>query len=151
MSLLLPKRATGTYDPSDYSDSHIKQRLDYPNIIKAEDIAKNPSKYMIVLNFWYFNTLCDLQPKALYIHSLSEPFNEEMEISYERMQNWLNHFNIRFVQAHCSGHICGTDLKEITNQINPKKLYPIHTDHPEMFNAFHSGTEMVTEGKTYSI
>lgn len=150
--LLKPKRLTGTYIDDDYTDRYIRNRLDYPNIITAEEITKNPRDYMVVLNFWYFNMLVDLKPHgSVYIHSLSEPFNEEMEISYERMHNWLKHFDLRFVQSHCSGHICGSDLKNLITDINPKTLYPIHTEHPDMFQHLPMTVETVKEGKMYKL
>lgn len=152
LALLKPKRLTGTYINEDYIDSYIKKRLHYKNILTAADVTKNPSKYMIVLNFWYFSDLIDLKPKkAVYVHSLSEPFNEEMEISYERMKNWLDHFDIEFFQSHCSGHINGDDLKELISMIHPKKLFPIHTEHPQLFQKLQSKTTRVTEGKTYKL
>ena len=152
ISLLKPKLKTGTYIDEDYTEKYIKSRLGYPNIITSSEIRKNPSNYMVVLNFWYFSNLVDLKPKnGVYIHSLSEPFNEEMEISYERMLNWLNHFNLKFVQSHCSGHINGYDLKELIQSINPKKIYPIHTEHPEIFNKFSQNVEIVKEGKMYKV
>ena len=152
IALLQPKRLTGTYIKEDYTDTYIKKRLGYTNIIKASDITKNPSRYIVVLNFWYFSDLIDLKPKhGLYIHSLSEPFNEEMEISYDRMKNWLHHFNIRFFQSHCSGHINGDDLKKLITSIHPKTLYPIHTEHPELFQKLPIKTITVKEGKTYKL
>jgi len=150
--ILKPKRMTGTYSDEDYTEKYIKKRLDYPNLIVASEIRKNPLKYMVVLNFWYFNMLIDLKPKnGLYIHSLSEPFNEEMEISYDRMRNWLNHFDLKLFQSHCSGHICGSDLKELIKTVNPKKLFPIHTEHPEMFSDSAEKAINVEEGKTYKL
>ena len=152
LALLKPKRLTGTYINEDYTDTYIKKRLHYKNIITAADITKNPSKYIIVLNFWYFSDLIDLKPKnGLYIHSLSEPFNEEMEISYDRMKNWLTHFDIELFQSHCSGHINGDDLKDLIKTVNPKKLYPIHTEYPKLFKKLPSKTIMVKEGKTYKL
>lgn len=152
LALLKPKRLTGTYIDEDYTDTYIKKRLHYTNIVTAADITKNPSNYIVVLNFWYFSDLIDLKPKkGLYIHSLSEPFNEEMEISYERMKNWLGHFDVQFFQSHCSGHINGDDLKELITTVHPKKLYPIHTEHPELFQKLPSKTSMVKEGKTYKL
>jgi len=150
--ILKPKRMTGTYIDEDYADSYIKKRLDYPNIKTAEEIRKNPEKYIVVLNFWYLNMLIDLKPnKAMYIHSLSEPFNEEMEISYDRMINWIMHFNINFIQSHCSGHINGADLMDMIKTINPRELYPIHTEKPELFKKTMAKTTIVKEGKKYKI
>ncbi len=152
IALFKPKRLTGTYIPEDYTDTYIKKRLHYPNIITAADIMKNPSKYILVLNFWYFSDLIDLKPKnGLYIHSLSEPFNEEMEISYDRMRNWLSHFDIEYFQSHCSGHINGDNLKELIRTVHPKTLYPIHTEHALLFKKLPSKTCIVKEGKTYKL
>jgi ribonuclease J len=148
--LLKPKRLTGTYIDEDYSDGYIRNRLNYSNIITAEEISQKPNKYMIVLNFWYFNTLVDLKPTGgVYIHSLSEPFNEEMELSYERMINWLKFFNLKFIQSHCSGHISGPDLWALIQSIRPKELYPIHSERPGIFRKLDMKTRMVKEGKAY--
>ena len=152
LAFLKPKRLTGTYINDDYTDTYIKKRLHYNNILTSADIMKNPSKYMMVLNFWYFSDLVDLKPRhGLYIHSLSEPFNEEMEISYDRMRHWLTHFNMEYYQSHCSGHINGDDLKELIKTVQPKKLYPIHTEHPGLFRKLPIKTTMVKEGKTYKL
>lgn len=150
--LLKPKRLTGTYCSEDYTESYIKKRLNYPNIITAEEIQKNPSQYIIVLNYWYFPVLIDLKPKkGMYIHSLSEPFNEEMEISADRMNNWLNHFNLKCIQSHCSGHIYGIELKKMIQTIQPKTLYPIHTEQPEMFTKLVDSVQMVKQQKVYKL
>ncbi len=149
--ILKPKRMTGTYIDEDYTDYYIKKRLNYPNIKTAEEIRKKPESYILVLNFWYLNSLIDLKPnEGIYVHSLSEPFNEEMEISYERMINWIMHFNINFVQSHCSGHINGYDLMEMIKEINPRKIYPIHTEKPKFFKKLDIDTVIVKEGKKYS-
>jgi ribonuclease J len=74
-----------------------------------------------------------------------------MEISYDRMMNWLNHFDLRFVQSHCSGHISGGDLKELINTVKPDLLFPIHTEHPGMFRELSMKTRMVKERKVYKI
>lgn len=150
--ILKPKRLTGTYIDDDYTDWYIKKRLNYPNIITAKDIVKNPNQYMVILNFWYFNMFVDIKPNGgKYIHSLSEPFNEEMEISYNRMMNWIKFFDLNFVQSHCSGHIYGANLKELIEKINPKTLFPVHTKKPGIFRKLSMQTRMVKEGKTYTL
>ena len=150
--ILKPKRLTGTYIDEDYQDWYIKRRLNYPNIIKAEEITRNPERYMVVLNFYYFNMLVDLKPySGTYIHSLSEPFNEEMEISFERMHNWLKHFDLKFIQSHCSGHISGFDLKDMIKIIQPKILFPIHSEYPELFKKVTMNTKLLEKGKKYKL
>lgn len=151
IAILKPKRMTGTYCDDDYHDDYIKQRLHYPNIITADTITHHPCDYLVILNYWYFNTLIDLQPQhATYIHSLSEPFNEEMEVSYHRMQEWIHYFHLTYKQAHCSGHINGTDLRTLIQTINPHRIFPIHTEHPGMIK-LPIKTTRIQEGKTYKI
>lgn len=151
--LLKPKMRTGTYADYDYSsEPYIKSRLHYPNIITAEEISRRPDDYIVVLNYWYFTTLVDLKPeKGTYVHSLSEPFNEEMEISFDRMMEWLKLFNLRYVHAHCSGHAYGDDIISMIEEIKPTELYPIHTEKPDLFKSLPTRTIIVEEGITYEV
>jgi ribonuclease J len=152
LRILKPKVKTGTYQTEDYTERYMQKRVTYQNVITTEEITCRPSEFIIILNFWYLPTLIDLNPqKGVYIHSLSEPFNEEMEVSYERMMNWIHHFNLRFVQAHCSGHINGHDLKNMIKTIQPQSLYPIHTEYPELFKGLTSKVLRVQEGKMYKL
>ena len=151
--ILKPKMRTGTYQDFDYiSEPYIRSRLNYPNLITAEEISKNARDYLVVLDYWHFNTLIDLKPEeGIYIHSLSEPFNEEMEISFERMMEWLKLFNLRYVHAHCSGHAYGGDLVTMIKEINPGTIFPIHTESPERFSGLGKKVVDVEEGKVYEV
>jgi ribonuclease J len=143
------KVGTGTYDDADYSEGYIKCRLGHPNVVKADELGDD---CIVVMNFWYFNTLVDIKPPrgSVYMHSLSEPFNEEMEFSFARMKNWLDHFGMNFVQNHCSGHATGADIREIVKTIAPKTLFPVHTEFPRVFRKF-AKTKSVKYGKEYKI
>jgi mRNA degradation ribonuclease J1/J2 len=58
---------------------------------------------------------------------------------------------MNFVQSHCSGHINGTDLKELIENVAPEEIFPIHTTHPGMFRTLSPKTRLVKEGKTYKL
>jgi ribonuclease J len=50
------------------------------------------------------------------------------------VENWLKLFDLfPYHKIHASGHLNGTELKHLVQQINPKFLIPVHTEHPEMF------------------
>ncbi len=152
--LLKPKLGTGTYNDEDYSSySFIKRRLKHDNIVTAREIKKRQEEYIVVLNFWYFNNLVDLKPAkgSSYIHSLSEPFNEEMEVSFKRMMNWLDYFGLTFWQAHCSGHAPGTNLEKLIKEINPERIFPVHTEHPEIFKNSFENVEVIKKGRVYGV
>ena len=127
-----PKRRTGEFDDKDYR----KIEREYYNKYESwtyKDVRENAGKTMMYLSYFAFPNLVDLKPRnAIFIHSLSEPFNEEMAISFDRLQNWLGHFGVKYLHSHCSGHASMPELREVIKGINAKKLVPIHTEHPRL-------------------
>jgi len=129
--LLIYKRRKKTY--YDWE----KRLLAYGNVVDAEDVRKKQEK-VILAPFTDPNELIQITPEpgSCFILSLSEPFNEEMELEYDRLINWLDHFGLPMYHIHCSGHIMPNDIKAIASEVRPKKLLPIHTDHPRLFASF---------------
>jgi len=150
--IYLPKKGSGTYSDSDYKGSE-KQFVDQNNAWTAEQIATKKSEVLCALGFYSFTSLIDIKPRrdAVYIHSASEPYNEEQEISQERTDNWLEHFGMKKYQCHCSGHARGQDLLEAVAEIGAKSLYPIHTEHPEAYAKVSKNMITVEEGKKYEL
>ena len=130
-----------------------KELLDEPNIVTAADIAKNQDKMLCAFSFWNFGALIDIKPQSgsLYIHSLSEPFNDEGEFDKTRVDTWLDHYDLKRVQSHCSGHSKGQDLLDIVTTVNAKTLFPVHTEHPEAYRKVSKNMVLVEEGKKYSL
>lgn len=125
------RKRTGEFVESDYF------QWERPFLEKAESfhyIQQNQSKVVFNLDLVAFTELIDVKPSrgGDFIYSMSEPFSEE-DIASEVMHNWLEHFGLRFHQIHASGHCPPKDLATIVNTVKPKKLIPIHTEHPEMF------------------
>jgi mRNA degradation ribonuclease J1/J2 len=80
------------------------------------------------------------------IYSSSEAHSEEDEYDFQRLNKWLNHFNLTpkgfhmkddkpvFEKGyHASGHLSQEDLTKVIDDIDPDKIIPIHTQHPEWF------------------
>lgn len=146
------KMRSGTYSDSDYyGDQRFFATL--PNIITAAEIAKNPGKYLCALGYYSFGSLIDIQPQSgtPYIHSASEPWNEEQIIGQERVDNWLAKFDMSKHQIHCSGHAKGSDLMEIVKEIDANVLFPIHSEHPTEYARVTNKITIVEEGKTYKL
>ena len=70
--------------------------------------------------------LIDIKPKkAIYIKSVTEPFDDEMEFDEKRINNWLKHFNLCPVyKMHVSGHASGPELLNMIKRYHPENLYP---------------------------
>ncbi len=150
--IYLPKRGSGTYQDSDYKGGD-KEFLDLHNTWTAEQIAARPNKVLCAIGFYSFTALIDMKPKsgALYIHSASEPYNEEQELSQERIDAWIEHFGMNKFQSHCSGHARGQDLIEAVKEIGAKTLYPVHTVHPELYQKVSKNMILIKEAAKYDL
>lgn len=150
--IYLPKRGSGTYDDKDYQGKD-KEFLDLHNTWTAEQIAARPNKALCAIGFYSFTALIDMKvrPGARYIHSSSEPHNEEAEASEDRINAWIEQFGMNKFQSHCSGHARGRDLLNVVSEIGAKTLYPIHTEHPELYKQVSENVVLIDEGKKYNI
>jgi len=127
--------------------------------VRAYQIKRNPSKYLVHLDYYDFNELIDLSPApgSTYIRASSEPFSDEMKLDEERLRRWLEHFDINApahepLYVHASGHASGPEIKQLIHDINPKVVFPIHTENPEFFDSIvPRNTKVVSpeEGKRY--
>ena len=139
ISIYKPREGSGVYDDDDY-DAEDMEFYKQENVLTAEDIRANQGSVIAALGASYVDQLIDIRPSGgIYFHSMSEPFNEEGEISEMKMNNWIERFGMSRVHSHCSGHASGRDLNEIVNRIGPKTLIPIHTEHPELFTMLQGG------------
>ncbi|MEN3017416.1 MAG: MBL fold metallo-hydrolase RNA specificity domain-containing protein, partial [Candidatus Methanosuratincola petrocarbonis] len=57
----------------------------------------------------------------------------EEDISEEVLQNWVKHFGLEFHQMHASGHLSKEQLEWLVEMIAPKKIFPVHTENPQLF------------------
>ena len=104
--------------------------------LSATEVRSHGERYLLALDLSHFPELIDLRPPrgTPFIHSMSEPFSED-DVDDKVMHNWLDHFGLEFHQMHASGHASEGELFEIIRSIRPRRVYPIHTEHPEAFRA----------------
>jgi ribonuclease J len=143
--IYVDRKSTGTYRERDY-DTWERPYLDASNEVRAEQVNKEQKKLIIHLTFFDINELIDIDPSpdVTYIHSSSEPHNEEQEIDEKRLNNWLDYFHVKKYHYHASGHASGADIRRLVEQVKPKTLMPIHTEHKELFKEFHNNVIMPT-------
>jgi ribonuclease J len=132
------------------------ERYDKQNkIFDVFEVSKQQYKVVLALSFYDFEELVPLQSAAgsCYVLSASEPFNEEMEIDYERLVNWLRHYGLPQYHVHVSGHIMPLQLKKALKEINAKRIFPVHTENADLFAKFvrnlKSQVTLVEKSKEY--
>lgn len=119
--------------PVPFGDAHV---------VTPDEVRARPSEYLLSLNLFTMNNLFDLFPDrskagGLYIHSQTQPHNDDMEQDQFRLQRWLMAFNLNAPdhvpkRTHVSGHVSEDDLHHILDDLRPKLLVPIHSENPEM-------------------
>jgi ribonuclease J len=107
--------------------------------ILDHEIHEEQDRYLVYMDFFHLQALMDLRPDpgSLFIRSMVEPFNEEMELDEARIDNWMAMFGLEKHQVHASGHACGDDLRDLVDSISPRVVVPIHTERPDEFLAMH--------------
>jgi ribonuclease J len=109
----------------------------HTNVWSSRDVKEKESQVITSMSSYSADELIDIRPSnGLYIHSTSEPFNEEGLIDEQRTRNWLRKYGLKRVHCHCSGHASGSEIVDLVNNVNPKTLIPIHTESPELFTIF---------------
>ena len=120
-------------------ESQLIERYEEQNkIFDVFEVSKQQCRVVLALSFCDFEELIPLKPAAgsCYVLSASEPFNEEMEIDYERLVNWLRHYGLPQYHVHVSGHIMPLQLKKALKEINAKRISPVHTESAGLFAMF---------------
>jgi ribonuclease J len=149
VKILVPKKRWGLISKEGFERSQVEKDyekwerdfLGKVNSITYKELQNNPRKYVVSMSFWEINQLTDIRPSdAIWIKSTCEPFDPEMEMDEERKQHWLDHFNIRKISAHASGHASGGEIINLIKTISPEKVYPIHTEKPGLYKKLLKGT-----------
>jgi len=127
----------------------------HSKVVDGEQASKQQCKMILIMSFYDLEQLVEIKPKpgSCYISSSSEPFNEEMEMDYEKLVNWLRHYGLPQYHVHVSGHIMPLQLKSILEEIGAKTIFPVHTENAELFAKFmqSSKSRVITpeKGKEY--
>ncbi len=143
------RKKTGSFLETDY---YVWEREFMHKMVTHEFVHKHQSEIVMDLDFYQFAELIDIWPDSgsHFIHSMSEPFSEE-DIEDAIMHNWLNHFKIKFHQLHASGHLNRHQLTALINYIKPKRVFPIHTEKPELFKKISKNVQLVKYGRKYVV
>lgn len=145
---------------SDVCDTKIRNQ-DYdswerPYLDRAicyQEVKENQDNYLLFCTNFDLKELIDIKPAegSVYIKSVCEPFDAEMEIDWERVQNWLNHFGLHISSTHVSGHASGSQLQGFVEQVSPKKIIPIHTENAKAYEKWSNNVNCVKPGQTFDL
>ncbi|MGB9758350.1 MAG: MBL fold metallo-hydrolase [Thermoproteota archaeon] len=106
--------------------------------IEPEEVSKKQKEFLVLIPQVEMQQIFKISPipGSVFIFSSSEPFNEELEIDYDRLINWLDAMGVPMYTVHVSGHIMPIHLKRVIREVRPKKVVPIHGENPELFKKY---------------
>jgi ribonuclease J len=135
-NVLVFRKSKKRYDK--WESQIIERYKDKNKILDVFEVSKQQCKVVLAMSFYDFEELVALQPSAgsCYVLSASEPFNEEMEIDFERLVNWLKHYGLPQYHVHVSGHMMPLQLKGALKEMDAKKIFPVHTESADLFAKF---------------
>ena len=110
--------------------------------------------YLMFCTNFDLKELINIKPVegSVYIKSVCEPFDAEMEMDWERVMNWINHFGIAVNSTHVSGHASGPQLKEFVTTVKPKVLIPVHTENATAFASYCNNVKLLKQlGETVTL
>jgi len=119
-----------------------------------KQIRDNQAGYLMFCSNFDLKELIDIKPVkgSVYIKSVCEPFDAEMEIDWERIENWIRHFSMNVSSTHVSGHASGPELKEFVKQVAPKTIIPVHTESAKAYEKWAKTIHVLKgAGESYNI
>jgi len=108
-------------------------------VIYYDEVRSRGEKYIFCTSIDSITQVKQLMPPegSLYILSTSEPFNEEKELSFEKLLNWLEFYGLSMIHVHASGHAGPLEIRKFLKETRPKKVIPIHTEKPMQFKKYY--------------
>lgn len=132
-------------------EQNLRQRFG-DRLVSPQDVRRSPGDYILCFSFWDAKNLIDINVRGgTYVYSSSEAYTEEQELDFQRLRNWLTHFELRPVGLprrrgqsvaelpeeeqglHASGHASAEDIIAFVREIGPRTVIPIHTENPGYF------------------
>ncbi len=107
-------------------------------IVSAEQVSEKQKEVLLYATYYDMFELLEIKPMpdSVFIYSESEPWNEEGEIEFQKLGNWLELLGMPLVQVHASGHASVFELKRLVQELKPEKVVIVHSDRPELFKRF---------------
>jgi len=106
--------------------------------VDSQWVSEHQQEVLLFATFYDMLELLATKPKpgSVFIYSESEPWDEEGEIEFGKLENWLEFLGMPMFQVHASGHASSLELRDMIEELKPKKVVMVHCERPELFGKF---------------
>ncbi len=141
-----------------YFPSHIPRRVPKslseifrPHQVTLDEMRTSPGDFlllsrpsMVKLDFKHA-----LPPRTLGIYSMWSGYlsRADWQATLAALEKCGGHF----AEHHTSGHAPVADLAKLVTDLRPRRVVPIHTEHPEAFREHFPQTEIHNDGETFHV
>ena len=122
----------------------------YEKRIYLDEIRENTKDFLMTFRPMMMPDLekANCLSDASLIYSMWEGYLDKGD---NDIREWCKRYEINFHISHTSGHSDLMGMEQLVKSINPKKLIPIHTLKPELYNEHFRNVQLVSDGKWWSI
>lgn len=120
-----------------------EQKLrDQYGTVDSSWVSQNQRRVLLFSTYYDMLELLSIRPEpgSVFIYSESEPWDEEGEMEFWKLANWLELLGMPMFHIHASGHASSLDLVEMVGRLSPRKVVVVHSERPELFKKFAGGT-----------
>jgi len=113
--------------------------------VDGPSVSQKQDRVVLFATYYDMTELLGIKPKpgSIYVYSESEPWDEEGEIEFGKLENWLEFLGLSMFQVHASGHASSLELKEVVERLNPKRVVVVHSNRPALFKKFVGGENII--------
>jgi len=143
----LARRGTGKYLAPDY---RLFEQEYLVTALRAADIAKEPAKYMLQMEFPDLVELVEINPAphTVFIQSGGEPLGQ-YDPNFNVQMKWIREFRMDFYRIATPGHASELDIRDMVMRADPDVLVPMHTKNREALDGYIKDTVALKKGMTY--
>ncbi|MHA1932681.1 MAG: MBL fold metallo-hydrolase RNA specificity domain-containing protein, partial [Promethearchaeota archaeon] len=112
--------------------------------LSYRDLRNLRGKFIVYINRLHFNLMdnLDFSRRGLFISSSIDPYSEEFYDNTHTIRTELEAYGIPAYRAQASGHATPHEIINLIEEIKPKFLIPIHTEHPKFFEKIFQNSEI---------
>jgi ribonuclease J len=119
--------------------------------IYPEDLAADPARYVIIFRHSTGEELltAGVLRGATAVWMMWPGYLESDR--GKALKEWLAENGIEMTIAHASGHATLADLKRIAEAVDARRVVPIHTEHPELYDEHFLRVQRQPDGKWWEV
>ena len=138
------KRGTTRYKWQEKIRQILYKRGKSDRILEYRDLRSLGGKFVVYITHLHnalMNNL-DFSRRGLFISSSIDPYSEEFYDNTHTIRGELEPYGIPAYRVQASGHATPNDIINLIEEIKPKFLIPIHTEHPKFFGKLFQKSEI---------